>query len=223
MKVFCSLLLVIFVFTTNSFLQIRKNDSIIAPQTAVVKFSLLDLPGLQNAESKWEVSYELRIISEKEKYEAIKSGKLKQMESEEKIGILIDKGSFTKKDLLDKENRQSSVTILLSEEIRERLRNQPQNRINPAASNYDEASIKKMKEDEAKAQVFLLYANAIVYDGKLKKNVVAPLSRIISFTQCPDASFEMTLKLNNDGFYSSNLILPTSKTSTPVFKTVKNQ
>ncbi len=184
-----------------------------APQskTATVTFSLLDLPGIANEKSSWEVSFELRLTNETIEYEASKVGRLKNMSEGEKIGDLIYKNSFIKKSLADSRNRKVVLQIPLSEEIQKKLENEPKNRINLSKVKITDEIIKKSREDEARAQVFLLYATAIVYDAKLKKNAVIPLNFLMNYRNYPSLNFSVNLKLTSDG-YSANINLSEDKT-----------
>ncbi|HEY0428721.1 MAG TPA: hypothetical protein VGC76_13150 [Pyrinomonadaceae bacterium] len=213
MKLLNSFLLIVVFFVSSSFLQTKVEPLKNSPQTASIQINLVNLPGVDNEKTKWEISYELRIISQKEEYQAVKAGKLKQMETEEKIGLLVGKGSFSKNLLSKNENRQFKSNLSLTDEIRERLKNQPASQINLAAAVMDEKTIALVKEQENKSQVFLLYATALVYDAKLKKNIIIPLNRVMPFSNHPDANFEMSLKIEDNGTYSVNLIVPTNTTS----------
>lgn len=216
MKILCTVFLFGLLLAVDGFSQAKKEESNTAPKAATIKITLLDLPGGNLEKSKWEVAYELRIFNEKEFYEAVKSGKLKQMDTEEKLGVLIGKGNFTKNALSKNENREVVLTVPLDEEIQAKLKNQPQNRINLSKVTVTDEIIKKSKEDETKAQVFLMYANALVYDAKLKKTTIIPLSWILPFRRHPDANFEMTLRVEENGGYSNRLVLPSNQKSTTV-------
>lgn len=221
MKLFWLSLLLILIFSISIFSQDNKIKSNVVPKTTTVKFSLLDLPGVKDDASKWEISYELRLITEKERYEAGKKDKLKQMENNEKLGVLVSKGNFAKSVLSESRNREVVFNTSISKEIQERLRNEPKNRVNLGEVKLTDEVIKKSKEDEAKAQVFLLYANAIVYDAKLRKNVIVPLSRILPFARHPKANFEMTLRVTENGNYISDVVLPETPTLNSITKTIK--
>lgn len=211
---------IILVFTFNVFSQIKKEESNREPKTAIVKISLLDLPGANEEKSKWEVSYELRVITEKEMREALVAGKLKYMDGEEKLGVLIGKGSFTKNALSKTENREATLTLPLNEEIQNRLNNQLKNRANVSLSSLNEKRVGTTKDTETEAQIFLFYASALVYDAKLKKNVIIPLNWILPFFRHPNANFEMTLQVKENGEYASMLVLP-EKSRNSLTKTVR--
>lgn len=161
------------------------------PKEATVFIELLDLPGIKDTNSKWEMSYELRVIDRKSSFEAIQSGKLKFMEIDgEKVGDIIAKGSFKKQNLSQAANRKVSLTIPFDENIREKLKNQSKT-----------------------PRQFLFYASALVFDGKLKKNIVVPLSWVWNYEFYPDAKFGMNFKVEEDttegGYaYSTNTFLP---------------
>lgn len=192
----------------------------ITPQAATIGIKLIDLPGAEFAKSTWETAYELRIINQDGYYAAIKAGKLKQMDgSEEKLGNLIYKGSFTKKELGKKENRELILTIPFDDEIKERLKKEPKDRVNLSTATPDKETVEKIKEQKKNAQVFLFYANALIYDAKLKKNKIIPLSWIWKFSDYPDADFAMTLEIKKDGGYSRNLVLPADLKNSKIITT----
>jgi hypothetical protein len=169
----------------------RKTAVVKTPQEATIVVDFLDLPGRENEKSSWEVSYELRIIDEKSFVEAANAGKLKQMAiDEEKSGDFIAKNSFKKMNLSQAENRQVILKIPLDEKTRG-----------------------KLKSAQKLGQVFLFYSSALIFDGRLKKNIIIPLSWIWRYEVYPDARFGMELKIeesmSDDGYsYSRKTFLP---------------
>ncbi len=154
----------------------KGDHSLSVPKEAVIVIDFLDLPGKENTKSSWEVSYELRMIDAKLLFEAGKSGKLKEMSlEEEKVGDFISKSSFRKVNLSQTENRQVVLKIPFDEKIREKLRN-----------------AQKLK------QAFLFYGSAIVFDAKLKKNIIISLSWIWAYEIYPDAIFGMEFKVEEN-------------------------
>lgn len=146
------------------------------PKEALIVINFLDLPGKENIKSSWEVSYELRMVNAALFDEAGKSGKFKDMlMEEEKVGNLVDKGSFRKINLSQTENRQVVLKIPFDEKIREQLKN-----------------AQKLK------QVFLFYGSTIVFDAKLKKNIIIPLSWVWVYEIYPDAKFGMEFKIEEN-------------------------
>lgn len=218
-NLFWCYLLIFLSFPISSFSQKIGEKFNVVPKIATVTYKLLDMPGINNEKSKWEISFELRIISEKEQYEAIKAGKLKRMQDEEKIGILISKGSFTRNNLSEVKNREISFITPISDEIQEKLRNEPKNRINLGKVELTDEVIKKSREDEAKANIFLIYANLLVYDAKLRKTTITPLSRVMSYTRYPDAIFGMQFNITENG-YDIKPIISKKQTSNVITKTV---
>jgi len=214
MKMFSSLLLITF-FLVGGSAQTEKKSSASAPKTAAVNFALLDLPGVKDEKSTWEVSFELRIINETGEYQARRAGKLKNMSEEEKLGELVYKNSFAKKSLAAAQNRTVDFQIPLGEEIQKRLQNEPQTRINLSQVTITDEIIKKSKEDEANAQVFLLYGNALVYDAKLKKTTIIPMNRVLRFRDYPSLNFSMSIKVDADG-YTFDVALPKNAVLTTV-------
>lgn len=182
---------VVFVQPQNITPKPSKISSKKIPKEVVIVVKFLDLPGKKNPKSKWEVSYELRIIDTKSSYEATIAGKLKSMEiSGEKVGDLIKKGSFKKENLFQTANREFILKIPLDEKMQEKLKN-----------------------SESLQQEFLFYGSALVYDGKLKKNIIVPLSWVWRYEIYPDAKFGMEFKVQeseeeNGYSYSTNTFLP---------------
>lgn len=219
MKRFYAVFSIILFLAFNNFSQVKNVEPKSVPEIAVITYKLLDMPGINNEKSKLEISCELRIITEKEYYEAAKNGKLKQMNDNEKIGVSIGKGSYIGKDFLKEKNRQVIFNFPIDKETQERLRNQPTNRVNLGEVELTDEVIKKSREDETKAQVFLAYTNALVYDAKLKKTTIVPLSRIFFFPRYPDAVFGMGFKVTEDG-YDIKSILPKKDSPNSVLKTV---
>lgn len=161
------------------------------PKEALIVINFLDLPGKKNLKSKWEFSYQLRIIDGKSSVEATKAGRLSSMTIEgDKLGDLIDKGSFSKINLSQSKNRQVFLKIPLDEKTREKLKN-----------------------NENLRQDFLFYGSALVYDGKLKKNIVVPLSWVWNYEIYADAKFGMEFKIQetegeDDYSYSTGTFTP---------------
>ena len=167
------------------------------PKAVALKFTLLNSPGLSQAGSLWETVYELRIVNEATYYQAIRDGKFKNANLE-RVGEVINKGSFTRNSFKDLQNREVILQLPLSEDVQARLRNQPKNRIKLAAAPTIE-NIKISREHEQKGQVFLLYAVVNFYDPALKKNVVVPISRTWMFARYPVAEFEIRLEITETG------------------------
>jgi len=197
MKKTCILVTLLCLFSICSYSQKRsqsitkRNIPAIISKEATIVLNFLDLPGRANEKSSWEVSYELRIIDRKSSIEAAKAGKLKQMSiQEEKVGDFIAKGSFRKENISQATNRKVVLKIPLDEKIREKLKN-----------------AQKLR------QSFLFYGLAIVFDGKLKKNIFVPLSWVWQYEVYPDAKFGMDFKIEQDtsegGYsYSRTTFLP---------------
>src|ERR1700674_2154474 len=103
------------------------------PKVATIKIRLLNLPGVNDAASRWETAYELRIANEETYYEANHQGKLKPA-SHERVGELIAKGTFIRKSLKQLKNRSIVLQVPLNTEIQERLKDQPKDRVNLTAA-----------------------------------------------------------------------------------------
>jgi hypothetical protein len=149
--------------------------------------------------SRWETAYELRIANEATYYEAIRQGKLKTATTQEPVGELIAKGSFTRKSFRQLKNRNIVLQLPLTKEVQEKLKEQPKDRIKLAASPTVE-NIRLSKEHERKGQVFFFYSVGNFYDAKLKKNVLVPLTGIWMFGWHPKAEFEIKLEITETGY-----------------------
>ena len=131
------------------------------------------------------------------------------------MGELVYKNSFSRKSLAAAQNRMVDFEIPLGEEIRKRLENEPKIRIDLSQVTITDEIIKRSKEDEAGAQVFLLYGSALVYDAKLKKTTIIPMNRVLRFRDYPSLNFSMSIKVEADG-YSFDVALPKNTVLTTV-------
>jgi hypothetical protein len=177
------------------------------PKTATVEIVLLDAPGINEEESRWEITYEFRIANTLTLWEAWKQRQLNGG-SEQRLGELIKQGSV-KKPLRIPENRRIVLQIPLSLEIRERLRAQPREPLKITPGKITAEDIKLSREQEIKSQNFMFYSVVSVYDAKLKKNVLISASRTWNFAEYRDAKFKITLEIHEDGSYSTKSSLPT--------------
>ncbi len=169
------------------------------------------MPGVNLEKSKWEVAYELRIASQKQLDDAMIDGRL-SLNTEQKLGEFVAKDSFTKNILSKKENREVILTISLDKKIQQKLADDLESLVkfdNTVAQN------KNMSESAAerrmKTQNFLMYANVLVYDAKLKKNIIVPFNWVLPFTRfshLPGANFEMIFEIKENGDYARSMILP---------------
>jgi hypothetical protein len=169
------------------------------PKVVKIKVTLLNSPGVNDAGSRWETAYELRIANERTFYEANRQGKFKAG-SQERVGELIAKGSFTRKSLRQLKNRNIVLQVPLAKKLQERLEDQPKDRVNLTAATATAENIKLSREQETKAQVIFFYSTVHVYDAKLKKNVVVPIDRIWLFQRHPDADFKIELEVTENGY-----------------------
>ena len=181
------------------------------PKTATVEIVLLVAPGINEEESRWEITYELRIANQLTLWEAWKQRQLNG-QSEQRLGELIKQGSV-KKMLRTAENRRVVLQIPLSSEIRERLRAQPREPLKITPGKITSEDIKLSREQEIKSQNFLFYSVVSVYDAKLKKNVLISASRTWNFEEYRQAKFKITLEINEDGSYTTKSSLPTKTRS----------
>ena len=154
------------------------------PRSATVALHLLKAPGLGLQGSKWEISYEFRIIPESSLWnerEKIKDG------STERAGDLIKQATVTK-SLSSSAGQNVILDVPFTSEILNRLKNQPEDRRAPGA--------------DTKSQVFLFYAIILVRDAKLKKTLTIPVTRVWDYANFPDAVFEVNVEINKDESFS---------------------
>jgi hypothetical protein len=154
------------------------------PESATVSVRLLKAPGLNLPGSKWEISYEFRIIPESSVWS--ERAKLKEG-STERAGDLIKQATVAK-SLSSSVGQNVSLDIPFTSKILNKLKNQPKDRRAPGA--------------DAKSQIFLFYAIIIVRDAKLKKTLTMPVTRVWDYANFPDAVFEVNVEINNDESFS---------------------
>lgn len=181
------------------------------PKAATIKVVLVNAPGINDEESKWEIAYEFRLANEITLWKAWKQRQTNGG-SEQRVGDLIKEGVF-RESLRSPKNREALFHIPLSPEIQEKLRDQPRERVKDSQGQRTPEEIKQLKEQEIKSQVFMFYEVINIYDARLKKNFMIPASRSWSFDGNPDAQFEIKIEINSDGSYSIKSSVPTKKRS----------
>ena len=72
---------------------------------------------------------------------------------------------------------------------------------------------KLLQEQEIKFQIFKFYSVLNIYDAKLKKNIMIPVSQEWDFANYPDARFGFKIEINSDGGYSWKTSLPANRRS----------
>jgi hypothetical protein len=150
------------------------------PRAATVTIRLLKAPGLNLPGSKWELAYELRMLPESSLWQ--ERGKLKEG-STERAGDLIKKASLAK-SLASLTGQTLLLEIPFDVPTLEKLKNQPEDRLAPG--------------QDAKSQIFVFYSVISVHDGRLKKTLTIPVTRIWDFANFPDARFEVNIEINDN-------------------------
>lgn len=209
MKILSAAFIAVLLFAAVGFSQVEKQDPDAALKAATIKITLLDLPGMANEKSKWELAYELRIADEKQLFDAMTNGKL-NLDADKKLGEFVAKSSFTKNVLSKKENREVILKIQLDEKIQKKLAGELESLAASAAAPNKNAS-EAANERRLKTQNFIMYANILVYDAKLKKNIVVPFNWILPFARFahfPGANFQMTFQITEKGEYARSMVLP---------------
>jgi hypothetical protein len=185
------------------------------PTAATVEVVLLTAPGIDDAGSKWEIAYELRIINEAANeaayFEARKLGKPKV-----RVGELI-KEADVRKPLGSPENHKFVIEIPFSPEIQARLRNQPREHLKTAPGPITSEGYKASKEQDTRFQIFNFYSVINVYDARLKKNILIPVTQGWDFARYPDARFGFKIEINSDGEPAWKTNLP-ANSSSPVME-----
>jgi len=169
------------------------------PSSAVIRITLDKAPGLGMPETKWDVSYELRLTTEADLWTASRSGKLKS--ETERIGDLVKQGT-TAQAVASPDEKALVIEIPFDKPTQERLKNQPNSRFNMTASTVTAENIERLKVQERRSQVFMLYTVVNVHDTKLKKRVVIPISRGWDFANHRDARFNISIEISDDSTYS---------------------
>lgn len=169
------------------------------PSSAVIRFTLDKAPGLGMPKTKWDVSYELRLTTEAELWTASLSGKSKS--ETVRIGDLVKQGTTTPA-IASPDEKTLVIEIPFDKSIQERLRIQPNTRFNITASTVNAENVARLKEQERRSQVFMLYTVVNVHDAKLKKRVVMPISRGWDFADHRDARFNISIEISDDSTYS---------------------
>jgi hypothetical protein len=190
----------ILVLATAALAQTAGKNAKTIPNQVKIIFNLLELPGMANEMSNWELTFELRLINQSTEFDAIRAGKLRKMQTEDRLGELVYKNSFSKKMLIRPENRKLVFDIPLDQTTQRKLLNQPVEQSNQLPSVMTSEAIKKAKEREENSQVFLLYADAIVYDAGSKTTKLVPLSRILDFRNYPELTFTIGLIVRDAGY-----------------------
>jgi hypothetical protein len=168
------------------------------PTYATIEIVLVDAPGINIEESRWNITYEIRIASDAALWESHKRNTTNDS-SGERVGELIKEESL-KQTLRSAANRTAVLTIPLSSEIQERLRNQPSsNEVSRIGLTSKESG-----ELEARAQNISFYSVVEIYDAKLKKNIIFPIARIWSLIGLTNAPLEITVQINAEGGYKWN-------------------
>jgi hypothetical protein len=185
------------------------------PNAATVEIVLLTAPGISDEGSKWEIAYEFRIINEAANeaayFEARKQGK-----PEVRVGELI-KEADVRKPLRSPENHKFVFEIPFSPEIQERLRNQPREHLKIASGSMTSESYKVLKEQDTKFQIFKFYSVINIYDARLRKNILIPVTQSWDFASYPDARFGFKIEINSDGDPSWKTNRP-ANSSSPVMQ-----
>ena len=216
--------LTILLLALNIFSQVKKEESKNALENATIKITLLNLPGVNLEKSKWEMSYELRITNRKQVSDATTNGRLEDLNAIPKLGEFVAKNSFTKNDLSKKENREAAFTIPLDKKMQERLAGDLENQVKfDELAAQDKITPELSAERQMKTQYFVMYGNILVYDAKLKKNIVVPFDWIMPFTRfshLPGANFEMSFEIKENGDVNKKVVLPerTQKSMTITIK-----
>lgn len=196
-------------FSFNAFSQVKKEESNTVLTAATIKITLLDLPGVNLEKSKWEIAYELRITSGKELSDASVDGKL-SLDAEKKLGEFVAKSSFSKNVLSKKENREVVLTIPLDKKTQEKLAVELESLAKSGDASNKITSETRL-ERQIKTQNFLMYANVLVYDAKLKKSILVPFNWVLPFARFshfPGANFQMTFQIKENGEHARSMVLP---------------
>jgi len=153
-----------------------------APASVTVEIFLADAPGINVDGGRWEINYELSMVTDELLIASIKR------KEEEPRGDLI-KQDFFKGPLKSIDNRKVPLTIPLDEEMQNRLRNQPP-MPNPATLTAQQS-----RDYEKAAQNFAFRAVVEIYDGRLRKTVIVPVHGTWGYDTFPEARFPIQIKI----------------------------
>jgi hypothetical protein len=185
------------------------------PKLATIEVVLLTAPGIDDEGSKWEIAYEFRITNEAANEAAFFAAR-RQGKPEGRVGELI-KDADVRKPLRSADNHKFVFEIPLSPEIQARLRNQPREHLKIAPGPITLESYQVSKEQAAQFQIFKFYSVIIIYDARLKKNILIPVDQEWTFAKYPDARFGFKIEIDSDGGASWKTNRPANSTS-PVMK-----
>ena len=143
------------------------------PEEITLIVAVEEMPGISNAKSFWEGSYEIRVADWKTVVAKTKSGGLQD------LGSVISQQSFSQRPLSEKDNRHARISVPVKGPLLERLQQQTRN-----------------------PQAFLLRATVRVFDAQLDQNFAIELNRVWEAKLFPDGEATITIKIEPDGDYS---------------------
>ncbi len=132
-----------------------------------------EMPGIENPQSFWEGTYEIRVVDWSTIDERTKAGA-----DASEAGLVVLQSSFTHRSLSN-ENRRLAVSLPVDGPLWEHLQQQPQN-----------------------PQAFTLRSTLRFYDAQLDRNSVFTVNRIWRFKSFPDGEATITIKIKPDGAFS---------------------
>lgn len=146
-------------------------------------------PGIMEKKSYWKNKYEIRFasIDELDKYRV--NGNL-MLNSQNKIGKLVKKGTFKKKNLLKLQNREKLLKVSLKRWIRKQI--------------TTDTAIGKHQ--------FILYSKVTVYDEKLNETAISDVNWLFSLSSFPNGDFGLSIEfgknVNNVFTFTREFIYP---------------
>jgi len=156
------------------------------PTFATVEI-LLDAPGMNLPESRWEINYEMRLVTLEREISALKH------KEPEPIGDLIKQGTI-KNSLTAADGRKVTINFPLDVEMQSRLRNEPPPLTAPTITSEES------REYERRAQTFAFRAVAEIYVAGLGGKLVLPLVGSWPYATFHEARFviKIIIKANRD-------------------------
>jgi hypothetical protein len=139
-----------------------------------------DMPGIENAKSFWEGTYEIRVADWKTIVDRTKAG-----QDPEETGLTILQSSFARLSLAEKKSRSVVIAVPVSGALLERLQQQSQN-----------------------PQAFLLRSSVRFFDAKLDRNFALKVNRIWRFNLFPDGEAAIAIRIAPGGSFSINGPVP---------------
>jgi hypothetical protein len=163
------------------------------PTSATIEIALVAAPGITAYESHWQAAYEIGIASDAAIWDAHKRTESANLQ----VGEIIKQGSFNE-SLRKPAHRRVVLKFSFSPEIQARLKDQSPGSANPNMTTA------QSRELETRRQNLMFRSVVEIYDGKLKKNIIVPISTSRSLFNFPGDPLQITIQIGAAGDYIWN-------------------